>query len=121
MPGVAGHVDLAAVADPRDLADLDVMVCRGTLGVAENGAVWLTESAMGHRAAPFMAEHMVVVLARDAIVADLHDAYRAIDVDTSGFALFVAGPSKTADIEQSLVMGAHGPRSLTLLLIDGEV
>jgi L-lactate dehydrogenase complex protein LldG len=35
-----------------------------------------------------------------------------------GFATFIAGPSKTADIEQSLVLGAHGPRSLIVFLID---
>ena len=38
-----------------------------------------------------------------------------------GFATFIAGPSKTADIEQSLVLGAHGPRSLTVFLLDEEI
>lgn len=120
VAGVDGSVELEAVVDPHELADLDVLVCRGVLGVAENGAVWLPESAMGHRAAPFLAQHMVVVLARDAIVADLHGAYDALDVDGPAFGLFVAGPSKTADIEQSLVMGAHGPRSLAVVLVGGD-
>lgn len=35
-----------------------------------------------------------------------------------GFSTFIAGPSKTADIEQSLVLGAHGPISLTVFLLD---
>ncbi|HXB07491.1 MAG TPA: LUD domain-containing protein, partial [Puia sp.] len=38
-----------------------------------------------------------------------------------GFATFIAGPSKTADIEQSLVLGAHGPRSLTVFLLDDHL
>ena len=118
VPGVEGSVDLDGVADPHDLVDLDVLVCPAELGVAENGAVWLPEEAMGRRAAPFLAQHMVVVLWRGAIVADLHAAYRRLEVDASAFGLFVAGPSKTADIEQSLVLGAHGPRSLTLLFTD---
>lgn len=118
VPEVAGAVAPADVAEPHDLADVDVLVCRASLGVAENGAVWLTDAALGQRAAPFLAQHVVVLLSRGALVADLHEAYDALGGTDPGFGLFMAGPSKTADIEQSLVMGAHGPRSLTLLLID---
>ncbi len=98
------------------LAGLDVLVCPGELGVAENGAVWLGESGMGPRAAPFLTQHLVLVLDRSAIVPDMHAAYDALDVAREGYGVFVAGPSKTADIEQTLVIGAHGPRSLTVLL-----
>ena len=96
---------------------IDVLVCRGTLGVAENGAVWLPESGMGTRAAPFLAEHVVLVLDRAAIVADMHEAYRRLDIASEGFGVFMAGPSKTADIEQTLVIGAHGPCRSTVLLV----
>jgi L-lactate dehydrogenase complex protein LldG len=37
---------------------------------------------------------------------------------TYGFGAFIAGPSKTADIEQSLVLGAHGPKTMTVFLLD---
>lgn len=100
-----------------DPAGVDVLVCRGAFGVAENGAVWLPESRMGRRAAPYLAQHLVIALEREAIVSDMHAAYRRADVDAEGFAAFVAGPSKTADVEQSLVIGAHGPRTLTVLLV----
>ena len=98
------------------LAGLDVLVCPGELGVAENGAVWLGESGMGPRAAPFLTQHLVLVLDRSVIVPDMHAAYDTLDVAREGYGVFVAGPSKTADIEQALVIGAHGPRSLTVLL-----
>ena len=47
----------------------------------------------------------------------MQDAYERIRFERPGFGLFIAGPSKTADIEQSLVIGAHGPRSCTLFLV----
>jgi L-lactate dehydrogenase complex protein LldG len=79
--------------------------------------VWLPLSRLGTRAAAFLAEHVVVVLDQSAIVPDLHAAYEQIDVAAEAFGAFVAGPSKTADIEQSLVIGAHGPKRLTLMLV----
>jgi L-lactate dehydrogenase complex protein LldG len=119
MPHVVpGTVDLAAVDDPHLLQDVDLMVCRAEIGVAENGALWIQESEMVHRAAPFISANLAVVLEKDAIVADMHEAYDEIKVDSEGFGVFVAGPSKTADIEQALVIGAHGPRSLTVFLVE---
>jgi len=98
-------------------ASPETAVCEGVLGVAENGAVWLPGSRLKDRAKVLLAEDVVVMLDRSAIVDDMHAAYRAIDVTQDGFGMFMAGPSKTADIEQSLVIGAHGPKRLTLFLV----
>jgi L-lactate dehydrogenase complex protein LldG len=114
---MAGSFPLRQTDDPHHLAALEVLVCRGVVGVAENGAVWLPQSRVVHRAAPFLTQHLVIVLDSDAIVRDMHEAYARIRVDEEAFGVFVAGPSKTADIEQILVIGAHGPRSLTVLLV----
>lgn len=117
-PEIDGTVALDAIRDPHDLADLEVLVCKGQLGVAENGAIWLPESALGHRAAPFITQHLAVVLDKQQVVWNMHDAYARVQIAADGFGVFIAGPSKTADIEQALVIGAHGPRSLTVLLVD---
>jgi L-lactate dehydrogenase complex protein LldG len=114
---VPGNVRLDAVEDPHDLAPLDLFLCRGSLGVAENGAIWVTESHMVHRAAPFLTQHLVIALESERLVWNMHEAYARLQVEEEGFGAFVAGPSKTADIEQALVIGAHGPRSLLVLLI----
>jgi L-lactate dehydrogenase complex protein LldG len=118
LPSVPSTV--AATADVRAMSSVELVVCEATLGVAENGAVWLPLSRLGSRAAFFLAEHTVVVLSRSALVWDMHDAYARIDVSSEVFGAFVAGPSKTADIEQSLVIGAHGPKALTILLLTEE-
>ena len=117
VPEVEGNFDLPGVTHPRDLADVDLLVCQGALGVAENGAVWLGECEVMHRAAPFIAQHVALVVEKSTLVGTMHEAYVRLDVRADGFGVFVAGPSKTADIEQSLVIGAHGPRSLLVLLV----
>lgn len=89
----------------------------GTLGVAENGAISLEDRHLPHRLLPFICEHLVLVLERSAIVPTLHQAMERISLHTNGFGVFIAGPSKTADIEQSLVIGAHGARQLTVYLL----
>jgi len=116
VPGLAGSVHLDAVDDPHALDDLETLVCPARLGVAENGAVWLDDEALVHRAAAFLVEHLIVVLDGRHLVADLHEAYARLAPTWQGFGLWVAGPSKTADIEQTLVHGIHGPRRFTVVL-----
>ena len=106
-----------APTDPHALADLDFFVCEGVLGVAENCAVWIPASRVGNRAALFLATKVMIVLDRDTIVPDLHAAYDRLNVGAEPFGTFVGGPSKTADIEQALVIGAHGPKELTIVLV----
>ncbi|RPA68967.1 L-lactate dehydrogenase [Cyclobacteriaceae bacterium YHN15] len=103
--------------DAHQLADMDVAIISGQFGVAENAAIWLEERDMGLRALPFITEHLVIVLEKDQLVSNMHEAYERIGKGASGFGLFIAGPSKTADIEQSLVIGAHGAKSLRVVLV----
>lgn len=102
--------------NPHELNNLEVAIVQGQFGVAENGAIWLTDENLGLRALPFISEHLVIILDSQSLVSNMHEAYQRIDAQESGFGLFVAGPSKTADIEQSLVIGAHGAKSLRVLL-----
>lgn len=100
-----------------DYADVELAVIPGHFAVAENGAIWVTEDGMVHRALPFITQHLAIVINANDIVANMHQAYNRIADSMYGFGTFISGPSKTADIEQSLVIGAHGSRSLTVFLI----
>lgn len=114
---VAGNVELATVDDPHALETVDFAVFPAEFAVAENGAVWVTDEHVRHRAIYFITQHLALVLPADAIVHNLHEAYARIALGQSSLGVFISGPSKTADIEQSLVIGAHGPRSLTVFLV----
>ncbi|HEV7332247.1 MAG TPA: LUD domain-containing protein [Flavisolibacter sp.] len=114
-----GDVTINAYVDanPAAIERVHTVILRGRVGVAENAAVWVPESAMANRLLPFLCQHLVLVLSEKEMVDTLHEAYAAIGAGEEGYGVFIAGPSKTADIEQSLVLGAHGPLSLQVLLV----
>ena len=109
---------LEEVGDPHELADVDFAIVRGEFAVAENGAVWFRDRGVRHRVLPFITQHLAIVTPASEIVHNMHEAYRRISFSEAEFATFISGPSKTADIEQSLVIGAHGSRSLVVYLLD---
>lgn len=112
---------VAQYEDPHSLENVDLAILEAHFGVAENGACWITEDRMIERALPFIAQNLALVIRKKDIVPTMHAAYDRIAAAEYGFGSFIAGPSKTADIEQSLVLGAHGPRSMTVFLIDDEM
>nr|WP_294877420.1 LUD domain-containing protein [uncultured Pedobacter sp.] len=103
--------------DPHSYEDVDLAIIKAHFGVAENAALWITEDLMQQRVVPFICQQLAVVVNKADIVATMHDAYSKIGDAEYGFGSFIAGPSKTADIEQSLVLGAHGPKSMTVFLL----
>jgi L-lactate dehydrogenase complex protein LldG len=112
------NVDFAAIADPHQLEPIDFAVMRGEFGVAENAAIWVTDRNVHLRALYFIVQHLALVIPSATIVDNMHQAYERLQFDRTEFGAFIAGPSKTADIEQSLVIGAHGPRSMTVFCVD---
>ncbi len=115
-PGKFVYTSSKVLENGLALSDVDVLLIKGKLGVAENGAIWIAEDELPHRVAPFICQHLVIQLSAENLVGNMHSAYEVLGENTTGFGLFLAGPSKTADIEQSLVIGAHGARSLAVLI-----
>jgi L-lactate dehydrogenase complex protein LldG len=117
VPEVAGTRRVSDVRGPHDLNDVDVGVVRSPLGVAEAGAVWLTEDSLVINALGVLSQHLVVLLDPASVVDTMQDAYGEIDLTASPYGSFFAGPSATGDIEGVIIHGAQGARSLTVLLV----
>eukprot|EP01155_Anaeramoeba_flamelloides_P010536 Anaeramoba_flamelloidesa325724_36.p2 GENE.a325724_36~~a325724_36.p2 ORF type:complete len:195 (-),score=27.27 a325724_36:160-744(-) len=113
-----GNFDSNAQDDAHNLKDIDLAVVKGDVAISENGAVWLNNPDNRHRSLYFIAQNIVIVVDKKNIVHNMHEAYEQINFDKSTYGVFVSGPSKTADIEQSLVIGAHGPKSGYVIFID---
>lgn len=116
LPGITcATVNPDLLEDPRELDGTDVAVIRGEFGVLENGMVWVKQQTR-YKAVFFISEALVILLDRRRLVNNMHEAYAQPGFDDFGYGCFIAGPSKTADIEQALVIGAHGARAVTVIL-----
>jgi len=104
------------VQEAGDLDGTDVGIIRGSFGVAENGCIWIPQT-MKEKAVCFISENLVILLPKDRIVNNMHEAYREIEFGPYPYGTFISGPSKTADIAQVLVMGAQAARSVTVVLV----
>lgn len=120
IPALSAWADFSLnVSDPHELETVEIAIVQAEFGVAENGAVWVSDQYLPHRVLPFITQNLAFVIPRNALVDNMHQAYTRLK-NTLGWGCFIAGPSKTADIEQSLVIGAHGARSMVIFLLDGE-
>ena len=117
VPEIPGTRRAETILDPHELADVDVGVVRAQFGVAESGAVWLTQEDLIVNSLGFLSQHLVVFLDPEEIVADMHEAYARVHPDQTAYGCFMMGPSATGDIEATLVHGAQGVRSLNVFFL----
>jgi L-lactate dehydrogenase complex protein LldG len=95
-------------------AHLDAVVLPGRFAVAENGAVYVDAADLLARTDIVRSEHLVLRVPVAELVPTMHEAVRRIPAG-SVCGWFLSGPSKTADIEQALVIGAQGARTLHVI------
>lgn len=103
------------IDEPHEYNGIELGIVAGDFGVAENGCVWIPQNVR-FKALYFISEYLVVLVKKDQIVNNMHEGYKIAKFSDKGYNLFVSGPSKTADIEQALVVGAHGPKGFTVIL-----
>lgn len=104
--------------DPHTLDDVELTIVNAHFGVAENAALWVTDAILGQRVATFIPQYLAIIVNKKDVFATMHQAYERIGDEEYSFGTFIAGPSKTADIEQSLVLGAHGARGLVVFIME---
>lgn len=107
-------------AGKLERCDAAITGCEGL--IAQTGSVLITGASSGGRALSVLPPHHVVLARREQMLPDLTAGYRHLrqrygDAYPS-FMSFITGPSRTGDIERILVLGAHGPRRLTVILVD---
>lgn len=116
LGGVMGWTTAPSAASaPHGLADVELGIFTAEMAVAENAALLVTATSLPERALGFLPQHLVILVPADVLVADLVSAQARLPVPPPHHLTWVSGPSKTADIEQTLVIGAHGARSLTVV------
>ena len=111
-----------SVVEGRGEANDLVSVTGAFAGVAETGTLVLLSGPEHPSTLNFLPETHIVVLRDEQLVGSYEDAWARLRARGRGMPRvvnMVTGPSRTADIEQTLQLGAHGPRRLHIVLIDG--
>lgn len=120
IDGIEAQMNPDTVEDARDLMKADVGIIMGRIGVAENACIWIPQQTK-EKAVCFASQQLVIIIRRDDIVNNMHEAYNRIAASQDyfqqyKFGTFISGPSKTADIEGALVYGAQAARAVTIVL-----
>jgi L-lactate dehydrogenase complex protein LldG len=102
-----------------DLESCDVGISECDALIAQTGSVLVTGRSAGGRALSVLPPHHVVLARKDQLIADLPEAFALLKRTYAGnfpsFISLITGPSRTGDIERILVLGAHGPKKLTIV------
>ena len=111
------HTDRAYDVHELEACDAGISECDAL--IAQTGTVLVTNRSAGGRALSVLPPHHVVLARRDQLLADLPTAFELLKkkyaANYPSMISFITGPSRTGDIERILVLGAHGPKKLTIL------
>ena len=108
-------------SDGHDLAALTPVFA----GIAETGSLMLVSGPETPTTLNFLPDYHLVLVTGDQVVGSMEEGWGRLRARYGGGGMprtvnFITGPSRSGDIEQKIQMGAHGPRKLHILLLDGE-
>jgi L-lactate dehydrogenase complex protein LldG len=121
LPGGLAQLCVDGGYDKNALEACDAGITECELLVAQTGSVCVTSDNSGGRVLSVLPPHHIVVARQSQLVTDLTEAYESLAAKYRAhypsMISFITGPSRTGDIERILVLGAHGPKRLTILLL----
>lgn len=107
--------------DVQQLEKCDAGITECDALIAQTGGVVVTSRSTGGRALSVLPPHHIVIARREQLVPDLPAAFALLQQryapNFPSMISFITGPSRTGDIERILVLGAHGPKKLTILCV----
>jgi L-lactate dehydrogenase complex protein LldG len=111
--------------DVKALERCDAGITECDVLIAQTGSVLLTARSGGGRALSVLPPHHVVIARRAQLLPDLPGAYALLHekygpANWPSLITLITGPSRTGDIERILILGAHGPKKLTVILLNDE-
>lgn len=109
--------ELSADARKKDTARINAAIAVPSFAVADIGSLVFVMDDAGTSYPYFLCDNTIAIVKKESIVANQFELFEKIDVEKSKNMFFVTGPSRTADIEKVLVLGAHGPRRLIVITI----
>lgn len=104
----------------KELAVTEVSIVHPSFAVSDIGSLVFLYDETGTSLPHFLCDNTFVIISKNQIVANQFELFEKIDIEKSKNMVFITGPSRTADIEKVLVLGAHGPRKLIVLLNSEE-
>jgi L-lactate dehydrogenase complex protein LldG len=111
--------DTAYAAEDMESSDVGLTECDAL--IAQTGSVLVTSRSAGGRALTVLPPHHVVLARKEQLIGSLPEAFQLIKTrygaNYPSMISFITGPSRTGDIERILVLGAHGPKKLTIFLL----
>lgn len=110
--------DLKGVQRKADLAEIPVALVKASFAVADIGSLVFPYDENGTSLPHFLSDCVIALIDRKQLLPNQFELFKHIDPDKSKNMVFMAGPSRTADIEKVLVLGAHGPRRLIVIMIN---
>jgi len=113
------------IKDPEDFLKAEIGITACEYLIARLGSIMVSSAQTSGRRLNVFPETHIIIADTGQLVGDLKDALQKIREKYEGklpsMISVITGPSRTADIEKTLVMGAHGPRSLYLFLVEGLI